>query len=678
MRKINLKSIICLLAIAFLYNTSKAQSSSISVSGSSSVCTPSTVTLNAAFGFTTPSAGTYRVVTEFWRYDVVAMGFCYPIGNDALVVSVTSSSQYISSATTVYNTNFYSGNPVVQAVNVSGFYRAKSTLQKQNGTNWDNVSSAWSPWSTMTGTPDVCVLNAPKVEVIEPNHTAIKFGINDVFVEAPIYGTPQTINIGSCYNIMMTDIGGNGDNAIVIVQKGTWGPDPGNPLLYKINSATIDTISISRDINTGFLDQNLTNSFPTGFFENNKDYNIILKMDKNSCDLTSGQESFSRVYHINRPSSPTISNVKLNNTAVANVCPVASAQTYYACNPITLTFDHSIFDNATITATTLTSCVASGSDYVQQYTSGGVDLRELLPKSNSSNITTVITGTYKIKIQSTLCAQPTETEFILKVDNIPATADLHYNMNNPNGTLNVDASGNENLTPSQVLPGNYVGTQSVSFSANVDQNVRMTYYRVRIQEVPNCEETSEENLIMVYDGVNRAATSLNSLGLNSNLPNTITWQGVSYPNRWQSPYAPSYFINSGTSILGHCFKLTLWVGNACGESDAKWSYFTFGGDWDDETGEWIPNGDASYKTDETKIKEIKVYPNPTNGRLYVLTPSNNQYNFSLSTIDGKQVSFNQKNDGNRAELELGSLSKGVYFLKIQSNTETEIRKITIE
>lgn len=73
---------------------------------------------------------------------------------------------------------------------------------------------------------------------------------------------------------------------------------------------------------------------------------------------------------------------------------------------------------------------------------------------------------------------------------------------------------------------------------------------------------------------------------------------------------------------------------------------------------------------------LKIYPNPTNGVVY-LEMSNNlsEYNVKLTDVQGRVV-FNQLQTNHR--LDLTSLPKGMYYVEIVTNDTSIVKKIVLE
>jgi hypothetical protein len=80
--------------------------------------------------------------------------------------------------------------------------------------------------------------------------------------------------------------------------------------------------------------------------------------------------------------------------------------------------------------------------------------------------------------------------------------------------------------------------------------------------------------------------------------------------------------------------------------------------------------------------EFTIFPNPTNGQFYINSKSTIE-NFSISILDVtgdlKKVYFFKTNgELNQYQFDLTSLSKGIYFIKIQSKNTISSKKIILE
>ena len=81
------------------------------------------------------------------------------------------------------------------------------------------------------------------------------------------------------------------------------------------------------------------------------------------------------------------------------------------------------------------------------------------------------------------------------------------------------------------------------------------------------------------------------------------------------------------------------------------------------------------KIQESTIEGLSLYPNPvTNGRVYIATKNDTEKEIQIFDVLGKKVFYTQLNS---RELNLTSLSPGVYIIKIREEESTATRKLII-
>jgi hypothetical protein len=81
--------------------------------------------------------------------------------------------------------------------------------------------------------------------------------------------------------------------------------------------------------------------------------------------------------------------------------------------------------------------------------------------------------------------------------------------------------------------------------------------------------------------------------------------------------------------------------------------------------------------------DVTVYPNPANDRLFVSfdNAKNESTSLQLFNLQGKEFAVDYNNAdlrNGRAELNLQSLSKGMYFLSIQIGDKKGVQKLIVE
>ena len=81
------------------------------------------------------------------------------------------------------------------------------------------------------------------------------------------------------------------------------------------------------------------------------------------------------------------------------------------------------------------------------------------------------------------------------------------------------------------------------------------------------------------------------------------------------------------------------------------------------------------KIQESAIEGLSLYPNPvTNGRVYIATKNDSEKEIQIFDVLGKKVFYTQLNT---RELNLSSLSPGVYIIKIREEESTATRKLIV-
>lgn len=86
--------------------------------------------------------------------------------------------------------------------------------------------------------------------------------------------------------------------------------------------------------------------------------------------------------------------------------------------------------------------------------------------------------------------------------------------------------------------------------------------------------------------------------------------------------------------------------------------------------------DANLNTSKNEISGLNVYPNPvTNGKLFLITDSLEDKSVTIYDLLGKVILQNQVSNGS---LDVTTLKKGVYLLKISQGTASSNRKLIID
>lgn len=87
--------------------------------------------------------------------------------------------------------------------------------------------------------------------------------------------------------------------------------------------------------------------------------------------------------------------------------------------------------------------------------------------------------------------------------------------------------------------------------------------------------------------------------------------------------------------------------------------------------------DFNIAVDDYDMARVAVYPNPATSQLTIAPEEGAQYDFQLVDLSGRVVIAKNGVVGN-AVLNTGSLSSGVYMLKVKQNERSAIQKVVIQ
>ena len=93
------------------------------------------------------------------------------------------------------------------------------------------------------------------------------------------------------------------------------------------------------------------------------------------------------------------------------------------------------------------------------------------------------------------------------------------------------------------------------------------------------------------------------------------------------------------------------------------------------TGSGTPTGNKLIQSAEFKYS---VYPNPTEGKVYIKNPSSDQFSYKIFNINGKIVESRQNITDSGAEVNMAGLTKGLYFIRLASKEKIETHKIILK
>ena len=86
--------------------------------------------------------------------------------------------------------------------------------------------------------------------------------------------------------------------------------------------------------------------------------------------------------------------------------------------------------------------------------------------------------------------------------------------------------------------------------------------------------------------------------------------------------------------------------------------------------------DGRQQPKDSSIEGLSFYPNPvSNGKIYITSKSSLDKEISIFDVLGKKV---LQTEMNSKELNISSLSPGVYIIKIRENEATATRKLIVK
>ena len=86
---------------------------------------------------------------------------------------------------------------------------------------------------------------------------------------------------------------------------------------------------------------------------------------------------------------------------------------------------------------------------------------------------------------------------------------------------------------------------------------------------------------------------------------------------------------------------------------------------------------AGVGIDATSDLGVNVYPNPTNGQVYISTVANN-VTVSIYSVDGKLVVNSLMITESNQMIDLGNIESGIYFVEVSSETTKETIRLVVE
>ena len=72
-----------------------------------------------------------------------------------------------------------------------------------------------------------------------------------------------------------------------------------------------------------------------------------------------------------------------------------------------------------------------------------------------------------------------------------------------------------------------------------------------------------------------------------------------------------------------------------------------------------------------------IYPNPTEGKLYINNPSKDNFSFEIYSIDGKLVARKLNISGETTMFDMSGFARGVYFVAVKSPEKSQNHKVIL-
>ncbi|MFH0759765.1 MAG: T9SS type A sorting domain-containing protein, partial [Bacteroidota bacterium] len=90
------------------------------------------------------------------------------------------------------------------------------------------------------------------------------------------------------------------------------------------------------------------------------------------------------------------------------------------------------------------------------------------------------------------------------------------------------------------------------------------------------------------------------------------------------------------------------------------------------------SGSTGNKSIQSANFSTLIYPNPTEGRLYIENSSSDKFGYNIYSISGRLVGSRQNITDPRADVDLSTLTKGMYLMSITTGEITETHKIILK
>lgn len=156
--------------------------------------------------------------------------------------------------------------------------------------------------------------------------------------------------------------------------------------------------------------------------------------------------------------------------------------------------------------------------------------------------------------------------------------------------------------------------------------------------------------------------------------------------QWTGDYATAPAGGTGVNGNKRAYSHTLSQFGSGGATPASNIMFRFAFISDDsanQNGVFIDNFvvQGTLGRAENQFDQFAVYPNPSNGKFNIVLSTTDNVNVQLFDIRGRSVYtqlFNSTGISFNQQIDLSSLSSGVYILNVESNGKKEARRIIIE
>jgi hypothetical protein len=94
---------------------------------------------------------------------------------------------------------------------------------------------------------------------------------------------------------------------------------------------------------------------------------------------------------------------------------------------------------------------------------------------------------------------------------------------------------------------------------------------------------------------------------------------------------------------------------------------------------WFTGGGTTGVKDlQSYDLQTVVYPNPAEGRLYIENSSSDISSYNIYSISGMLVGGKHSINSSKVEVDLSSLTKGMYLINVISGEKSETHKVVVK